>query len=69
MGPVCIFCLERCFREIPIGSTDEKLHAYRRRDIRLIATCVEGKKYEKERLGVNFDDVKNCLDAGTVSGT
>jgi len=61
MGPYCKFCDRRCFTYFPEDTPDYILKAYRP-GVTIIATCVEGQRFEKNTVGYCYDDIKKLVD-------
>jgi hypothetical protein len=59
MGPYCKFCNNRCFIPFPQGTPKNIRKAYGTSTI--IATCDEGQKFEKEKVGYCYDDIVKIL--------
>jgi len=57
MGPYCNFCNQRCFTYLPEGTPQYILDAYRP-GVTIIATCPGGQRFEKEKTGYCYDDIK-----------
>lgn len=55
MGPYCKFCNNRCFVHFPQGTPEHILKAYGSSTI--IATCPEGQRFEKEKVGYCYNDI------------
>jgi len=56
MGPYCNYCNQRCFVHIPQFTPEHLLKKLKNCEI--VATCSGGKKFEKEKLGVCYDDLR-----------
>lgn len=59
MGPYCNFCNHRCFTYLPADTPPAALAAYGTSTI--IATCREGQRFEKQRLGWCYDDIQSAI--------
>ncbi len=61
MGPYCQFCGQRCFvpltQELWDRMTEEQRDAYRKAPTDSMATCPAGQLFEKEHLGVCYDEL------------
>lgn len=66
MGPYCNFCGRRCFTYFPQETPQHILSAYGTSTI--IATCVGGQRFEKERVGYCYDDIKAIISGPTPVG-
>lgn len=60
MGPYCRFCDQHCFVRVPQDAPGYIVRAYRKKlgSRPLMATCPQGKAYEKVVVGYCYDDVK-----------
>ncbi len=56
MGPYCKFCKHRCFTFIPMDTPRDILDVYST-GVTIIATCPEGQRFEKKKLGYCYDDI------------
>ena len=59
MGPYCNFCNQRCFVHMPAGTPAKIVAAYGTSTI--IATCPAGQKFEREKVGYCYDDIKRAI--------
>jgi hypothetical protein len=59
MGPYCKFCGTRCFVPVTYRWPDEISNKLG--NITIVATCDAGQKFEKEKLGVCWNEVKDKL--------
>jgi hypothetical protein len=57
MGPYCDFCQLRCFVPFP-DNTPLNILLVHGLYTSLIATCPEGQKFEKEKVGFCYDDIR-----------
>ena len=55
MGPYCKFCNQRCFVHMPMETPEHIVKAYGTSTI--IATCPDGQRFEKEKVGYCYDDI------------
>ena len=62
MGPYCKFCNQRCFVHMPMTTPKHILKAYGTSTI--IATCSGGQKFEKDKVGYCYDDIKAIAELG-----
>ena len=60
MGPYCKFCNNRCFVHFPNETPNYILKAYGP-NTNIIATCLRGQKFEKEKIGYCYDDIQAIL--------
>ncbi len=61
MGPYCKFCNQRCFVHTPKLTPEVKVRALASKFGRvpdILATCSGGKKYDREVVGFDIDEVK-----------
>ena len=66
MGPYCKFCNNRCFVHFPLNIPERVLevyqeHAKEKARVEIIATCKQGQAFEKERIGVCYDDIQTAI--------
>lgn len=59
MGPYCKFCNQRCFVPMPTETPERIVKAYGTSTI--IATCPEGQKFEKEKIGYCYDYIQKVI--------
>ena len=64
MGPYCKFCERRCFVPITFDWPEDIRKAYGHNTI--AATCWAGQEYERQRLGVSFDDAEPFVTAASI---
>jgi hypothetical protein len=57
MGPYCKYCGQRCFVPFPQNTPEYILNSYRP-GVSIIATCPGGQKFEKEKTGYCYDEIK-----------
>ena len=60
MGPYCRFCNARCFVPIPLLTPEHIRTAYGK--LTIVATCLAGQRFEKERLGHCYDEIVLAID-------
>jgi len=60
MRPSCSFCGKSCFASLPKGTPFHIMSAYE--PVTLAATCMEGRAFEKTRIGYNYDDIREFLE-------
>lgn len=59
MGGYCKFCGRRCFTFFPDKTPEHILKVYGTSNI--IATCPQGQKFEKEKVGYCYDDIMEIV--------
>jgi hypothetical protein len=55
MGPYCKFCDNRCFVYLPEETPEHIVRAYG--TATLVATCLGGQRFEKEKTGYCYSDI------------
>jgi hypothetical protein len=64
MGPYCNFCNNRCFVYMPEGTPEHIVRAYGTST--LVATCLGGQRFEKEKTGYCYSDIMEAKQARRV---
>lgn len=67
MRPSCSFCGKPCFASLPKGTPVRIMEAYQ--PITLAATCMEGRAFEKSRIGFSYDDVRIAMNRASKKPT
>lgn len=64
MGPYCKYCGQRCFARLPWETPAHILKAYG--SVSIIATCADGQKFEKEKIGYCYADIQAHVNQAAV---